>query len=315
MKRFFGILTAITLMLSLVAVPSVMAAEAECEACYEKITEQDIIYNDDGEAMCIYCEEILSQKVLDALFYEESEENEKVSCQNCGEEMTEEEITYAAEGEMICFTCRDSLEEEEYYEGDDAPEMTELILVASDWAKAEVNEAYAANLIPLELLGIDLKTEVTRKEFAAIAVTLYERITGKVAEDSTENLPFTDCNKDDSYTRYIAAAYKLGVTNGISETAFAPEQTITREQLATMLFRVIVKAGNDGIVMNDVPVTLDEFAFDDDAQISDYAKESVYFMFKCGIIKGMSDVEFAPQGVATKEQAILISNRIEANLY
>ena len=78
---------------------------------------------------------------------------------------------------------------------------------------------------------------------------------------------------------------------------------------------LLKKAEEDGIVMNNVPVTLDEFAFDDDAQISDYATESVYFMFKCGIIKGMTDVEFAPQGVATKEQALLISNRINSVLY
>ena len=82
-----------------------------------------------------------------------------------------------------------------------------------------------------------------------------------------------------------------------------------------MLYRVILKAREDGINENEMPLTLDEFAFDDDAQISEYAHESVYYMAKRGIIKGMSETEFAPQGVATKEQAILISNRIVENLY
>lgn len=317
MKKVISFMLALLLVLGLAS--SVMAeTETECEACNEILTTQDVIYNDDGEAMCIYCEEILSQAVLNALFYEEESEEEE-TCSVCGEVAGENAIL-TDDGLVICDIC--STSEDEEYESDDPDEYTPdpeeqmgVVLIVSEWAKKEADEAYARNLIPLEMLGTDLKMDIPREQFAAIAVALYERITGKVADDSTENLPFTDCSPTGTYSRYVAAAYKLGITTGTSETTFAPSATITREQLSTMLYRVILKAREDGIIENEMPITLDEFAFDDDAQISEYAHESVYYMAKRGIIKGMSETEFAPQGVATKEQAILISNRIVANLY
>ena len=315
MKKVIAFMLALLLVLGMAS--SVMA-ETECEACNEILTTQDIIYNDDGEVMCIYCEEILSQAVLNALFYEEESEEEEV-CSVCGE-VTGENAILTDDGLVICDIC--STSEDEEYESDDPDDYTPdpeeqmgVVLIVSEWAKNEADEAFARNLIPLEMLGTDLKMDIPREQFAAIAVALYERITGKIADDSTENLPFTDCSPTGTYSRYVAAAYKLGITTGTSETTFAPSATITREQLSTMLYRVILKAREDGINENEMPLTLDEFAFDDDAQISEYAHESVYYMAKRGIIKGMSETEFAPQGVATKEQAILISNRIVENLY
>lgn len=315
MKKVLAFMLALLLVLSL-ALSVLAETSAECEACYELITAQDVIYDDDGEAICIYCEEILSQEVLDALFYEEEEEE---VCSVCGEVAGENAIL-TDDGLVICDIC--STSEDEEYESDEPGEYDPesegslgVVLIVSDWAKQETDEAYARNLIPLEMLGTDLKMDVTREQFAAIAVALYERITGKVADASTENLPFTDCSPTGTYSRYVAAAYKLGITNGTSETTFTPSATITREQLATMLYRVILKAREEGIIENELPLTLENVAFTDDAQISKYAHESVYYMAKRGIIKGMSETEFAPQGVATKEQAILISNRIAANLY
>ena len=314
MKKVIAVMLAIALMLGL-TLSAMAETGAECDSCYEDLTAQDIIYNDDGEAICIYCEEILSQNVLDALLNEEAEE--ETVCSVCGEAAGENAV-FTDDGFVVCAACS-SMEEEEFGEPDEpasgSDENADGVLIVSDWAKQEAEEAYARNLIPLEMLGTDLKMEVTREQFAAIAVSLYERITGKVADDSTENLPFTDCSPTGTYSRYVAAAYKLGITTGTSETTFAPSATITREQLSTMLYRVIVKAREDGIIENEMPLTLEEFVFDDDNQISEYAHESVYYMSKRGIIKGMSETEFAPQGVATKEQAILISNRIAGTLY
>ena len=66
--------------------------------------------------------------------------------------------------------------------------------------------------------------------------------------------------------------------------------------------------------------------FKDDADISEWAKPSVYFMSKFGIIKGVSDTHFAPKNIsleqeasgyasATREQAIIITQRIFMNWY
>ncbi len=170
---------------------------------------------------------------------------------------------------------------------------------ASDWAMEEVVEAYQNNLIPNEMLDEALYKTVSREEFAAIAVKLYESIVGEGPMVDIDDTPFTDCNSASEYNNYIAVAYKLGITKGISHTAFSPYKDITREQLATMLARVSMPPDNR---------TISKFA--DDSEISNYAKDYVYFMAMHGIIKGVGNNSFAPKDTATREQAILMSLRI-----
>ncbi|MBQ7096826.1 MAG: S-layer homology domain-containing protein [Clostridia bacterium] len=119
-------------------------------------------------------------------------------------------------------------------------------------------------------------------------------------------MPFVDCDYESKYISYIAAAYELGITKGTSQSAFSPYDDISREQLATMLYRVIKLAeinSTYGFDANNVR------KFYDDSKISDYAKESVYFMAEYGIVKGVDGAHFATLATATKEQAILISVR------
>lgn len=119
-------------------------------------------------------------------------------------------------------------------------------------------------------------------------------------------MPFTDCDFESEYISYIAAAYELGITKGTSESTFSPYENISREQLATMLYRVIKLCENDKTNNFDVNNVR---KFYDDSDISDYAKESVYFMAENAIIKGVDGAHFAPKDTATKEQSILISVR------
>ena len=189
----------------------------------------------------------------------------------------------------------------------------ELKLKTSEWAQAEVKEAYSLGLIPLEMSSTNFNTGVTREQFAAIAVKLYEKIMEKKADYSIVDFPFSDCDTEKSFTAYIAAAYKLGITNGTGAGIFSPHDTITREQLATMLHRVILKANAEGRAARDMSVS--EIVFSDEASISEYATQSVYYMAQRGIIKGMSENTFVPQGVASKEQAVIISLRIAKALY
>ena len=98
-----------------------------------------------------------------------------------------------------------------------------------------------------------------------------------------------------------------------------------REQLATMLCRTIKKYRfPDWTHATDGEYYLDTTGvkkFADDADISDYAKPSVYYMTKMGIINGISPTLFAPKNMtpeqaaqgyanATSEQALILSLRI-----
>ncbi len=164
-----------------------------------------------------------------------------------------------------------------------------------DWALDEMEKAAKQNLIPDTFKGKNFTKEISRADFAAVAVNLYEVLTSKKAETTTNN-PFTDTDDE-----YVLKAYNLGVTVGISETEFG-NGPITREQIATMISRALKAAG-----AKDVLDTFDKFV--DDEDISEWAKESVYLMVQQSIIKGIGDKTFDPLGNAKIEEALAIALR------
>ncbi|MBR2878478.1 MAG: S-layer homology domain-containing protein [Clostridia bacterium] len=202
--------------------------------------------------------------------------------------------------------------------------VAQNVFEASDWAQAELAVVRNLGIIPDSLSSADLRENITREEFAAVAVKAY----GAMAEDGltavyVEN-PFVDTANED-----VLIAYALGITTGVSATEFDPTALLNREQAATMLTRVFKKVTMPGwSISTDANFNLKyekPSAFVDDAYISDWAKDSVYFMAANGIINGIGDNRFAPQNTtpeeekagyanATREQAIIIATRMVKNL-
>lgn len=186
---------------------------------------------------------------------------------------------------------------------------------ASDWAISELEKAKSLDLIPQILNDADLTQKVTREEFAEVSVKLYESLSGKSAEEATEN-PFSDTKNPQ-----ILKAYNLGITNGVTATTFAPSETLTREQASTMLARAYQSA----YALEKLPDFEKNQTFADDDLISSWAKDSVYFMAAKGVISGVSATHFAPKpandedaargyGSATREQSLILAVRICENL-
>lgn len=169
---------------------------------------------------------------------------------------------------------------------------------ASDWAVSELSNALDYALIPTLLNGKDFTQTITRAEFAATAVRLYESISMKSAEATTQN-PFTDTTDSE-----ILKAYALGITNGTSDTTFDPNSLITRQEMATMMTRALEKAKiSTDVNLNKVN------KFTDHDKIEDWALNGVYFMSNLGIIKGKGNNTFDVLGSATREEAIAVSVR------
>ncbi len=194
---------------------------------------------------------------------------------------------------------------------------------ASDWAKAELAKADELGLTPEVLDGADLTADITRAEFAAVSVKVYEALSGTPALPAAQN-PFTDTADIE-----VLKAYNLGITTGVSATEFAPDTLLNREQAATMLTRTFKRATMNGwTIQNDAQFTLTydmPALFADDNDISNWAKDSVYFMVANGIINGVGNNKFAPKNVtseeeatdyanATREQALIIAVRMVENL-
>ncbi|MBC8535152.1 S-layer homology domain-containing protein [Feifania hominis] len=154
-------------------------------------------------------------------------------------------------------------------------------------------------------------------------VKVYEALSGTAAIPAV-NDPFTDCTDVE-----VLKAYNIGAVGGVTENTYEPDSLLSREQASTMLTRVFKKVSIPGWTL----ATDDQFSlnytkpapFADDAQISDWAKDSVYFMAANGIMGGMDNNMFAPKNVttkqqaegyanATREQALLIAVRMVLNL-
>jgi fibro-slime domain-containing protein len=202
-----------------------------------------------------------------------------------------------------------------------------LNLQASSWAEAELNEAAAQGLIPDCLKSADLTKPITRAEFAAVSVKLYESLSGAAAQPASADT-FSD-TKDPE----VLKAFALGVTNGTDavKKTFEPDTLISREQASTMLTRVWKKLNLSGWTLETDGSFAEEFRtkfampdlFADDAEISSWARDSVYFMAANKIVNGVGDNRFAPKTVssgeetlnfATREQALLMSVRTVKNL-
>ena len=198
---------------------------------------------------------------------------------------------------------------------------------AHDWAKPELTEADGLGLIPADLRSMDLTQPITRGEFAAVSVRVYEALSGLVAEAAPVN-PFTDTDDPE-----VLKALGVGITNGVSDTLFGPDRLLNREQAATMLSRVYKKIAFDGWTLETDGDYAEAFRalfampelFADDGDISSWARDSVYFMAANGVLKGMEGGTFQPRAVteeqqargyaqATREQAILIAVRLVKNL-
>lgn len=113
---------------------------------------------------------------------------------------------------------------------------------------------------------------------------------------STERSPFTDVSDESWYSNAVAWATEKGIVSGYGNGLFGPGDSITREQLAVMLWRY---AGSP------TPINK-ELHFNDVGEISSYALEALCWATENGIISGYSRQQLGPQGLATRAQVAQI---------
>ena len=170
----------------------------------------------------------------------------------------------------------------------------------SDWAREQVDSAAIKGLMP-DCLGDDFTENITRAEFAALAVELYEAMSGETAPAPGES-PFSDTNDP-----VIIQANALGIVGGMGDGTFAPDKLVTREQAALMLSRVYTKLGGE------IP-QVEGTTFADNGEISNWAMDALAFMADQEIVNGVGGNKFDPQGNASIEQALIIALRMFENL-
>ena len=195
----------------------------------------------------------------------------------------------------------------------------------SDWAKQDIMDAVGYGYIDgtgsgnkpavTDLLGSDYTRAITRGQFAALAVRLYESrlamdgLNGEIAVAPGDDV-FADCSGNEA----IAKAYNLGILGGYnsadsrSGVYVGPDDLITREQAATMLARLMARLDEDldrSMLNRMTGVTL---PFVD--TISDWALDSVETVYEAGIMNGTSGTTFSAKDNYTIEQSIVTVMRI-----
>ena len=176
------------------------------------------------------------------------------------------------------------------------------------WASEYYNEAKNFGLLPTDgVLGSDYTVKITRAQFAALAVTTYERVLNTTVSVSAGDTTFADCTGNE----YVAKAYNLGILSGYNSAAtragvsVGPNDPITREQAAVMLARLMtVYSETTGGVQ---PAKAESLPFKDTA--SSWALDGIATVYEHGIMAGTSATTFDGKANYTIEQAIVTMYR------
>ena len=173
----------------------------------------------------------------------------------------------------------------------DMPELLEST-APSDWAAVYVETSIELGIVPL-YLRTQYTQAATRAEFCAIAVTVYESVAGEI----TGRKEFEDTDDENAQK----AAF-IGVMTGIDVSIFDPDSLLTREEAAVILSQLA-----DALEM---PLPREATTFADIDNISEWALEQVGCVQAAGIMSGIGDNMFAPQGLYTREQCIITIVRL-----
>jgi len=141
-------------------------------------------------------------------------------------------------------------------------------------------------------------TGMTRGMF----MTALGRLAG-INPDSYQTGKFTDVKADAYYAPYVNWAAQTGIVEGVTDTTFAPDTNINREQMAVIMKNYAAKLGYD------LPQTLKAVTFADNTRISSWAKDAVKSMQQAGILAGKNENKFDPKGTATRAEVATVLRR------
>lgn len=157
----------------------------------------------------------------------------------------------------------------------------------------------------------DLMKGISNTEFApdsdvtrAMFVTVIYRMEN---EPQTGKCAFTDVESGSYYENAVAWANENGIVSGISEECFAPNEPITREQMAAIIYRYAAFKGYDITTSSNTSYT-------DNDNISDYAKDAVIWAAEKSVMTGNTDGSFAPKANTTRAQVASVFMRMVENL-
>lgn len=174
-------------------------------------------------------------------------------------------------------------------------------VTAGDWFTPDVIYVTLTGLMNGTGDGFSPNNNINRAQL----VTVLYRMAGQ-PEVTGEN-PFTDVPDGQWYTDAVLWAAENGITDGTSETTFSPNDALTREQMATFLYRFAnFEAGEP------IEVTGDLSGYTDADLVADYAVDAMTWAVGGGVISGIGNNTLAPDNTASRAQMATVLTRYTA---
>ncbi|MFD0589315.1 S-layer homology domain-containing protein [Paenibacillus sp. GCM10027627] len=169
--------------------------------------------------------------------------------------------------------------------------------ISTSYAKNEIINLYNKKIITgTSATSFSPNRAVTRAEFIAILNRLL-----KLEPVASPITPYNDVVQNAWYYGFIQAAVQLGIAKGTSATAFAPNQSVTRQEAAVWMARALKQTGNKPISST---------AFKDGDQIADWASASISEVQKLGVIKGDMTGHFRPTDPISRQETAVLMDRV-----
>lgn len=130
----------------------------------------------------------------------------------------------------------------------------------------------------------------------AMLVTVLYRME-KEPEVSAES-KFSDVKEGSYYEKAVVWAQENNIVNGYSDTLFMPDEDITREQIATIMYRYVVSKNADVTVGENTNI----LSYDDFADVSEFAVSAMQYAVGSELIKGKSETTLNPKDNATRAE-------------
>ena len=177
-----------------------------------------------------------------------------------------------------------------------APSGLPFTDVAADrWSYSYIKKMYDAGAVSgTSATTFSPDANVTRAQFVTMLAGLAKADVSKYPAT-----PFRDVPESAWYAPYVNWALANGIVSGTSATTFSPDASITRQDLAVMLYRYTQRYS---IALQQQTVA----PFTDEGSIADYALPAVQALHRAGAISGMPDGSFRPYSNATREQTCVM---------
>lgn len=182
------------------------------------------------------------------------------------------------------------------------PDLPSFKDIQDHWAKASIERLLSKQIVQGTTAGtFQPNADVTRAQFISLLVRAFGG-----AQGSTKPTPFSDVKAASWYADEVAIGQQAGWIGGYGDGTFRPNHTISREEMAVMLARVIQQ-----LYSSDTVSSTDSLrAFRDGSQISSWAKASVALLMSEKLINGDQAGNFNPKRTASRAEAVVLIDRI-----